>query len=209
MLWGDGSTCTSDTDNKQRLTEFKTAVSTSVPSLMFGFYEPDCDCPMSSDISDPTVGAAHWNSLIAPLAAKGTKLGSPSMCKQTDEDWLTPFMQTGLHADWDVTSIHINRDSLEGAMDDVGYYAAKYGKPVWVSEFACVSPEPTWQPCTDQGQIDGFINDVVKFFEGNSSVVAYGPSNGEGLGDVWPLFNQQTGALSASGQAYLNALKGL
>ena len=173
---------------------------------MFGFYEPDCDCPMSSSISDPATGASQWNELIAPLAAKGTKLGSPSMCKQTAEDWLTPFQQKA-EADWDVTSIHINVNTLEKAMNDVNYYVSTYGKPVWVSEFACVSPEPTWEPCTDQGEIDNFIYSVVKYFQANESVVAYGPSNGEGLGDVWPLFND--GKLSKTGETYLNALKGL
>ena len=174
---------------------------------MFGFYEPDCDCPMSSNIQDPRTGAAQWNELIAPLAASGAKLGSPSMCKQTDEDWLAPFKEAGIDADWDITSIHINRNTLEGVMDDVSYYVSTYGKPIWVSEFACVSPTPTWEPCTDQGEIDNFIYSAVKYLQANESVIAYGPSNGEGLGDVWPLF--ANGELSATGQTYLNALKGL
>lgn len=174
---------------------------------MFGFYEPDCDCPMSSNIANPSTGASNWNSLLAPLAAKGTKLGSPSMCKQKDEDWLTPFKETGIDADWDVTSLHINKNTLQGAMEDVEYYVSKYGKPVWISEFACVSDNPVWTPCTNQTEIDQFINDVVPFFQNNASVVAFGASNGEGLGDVWPLFGN--GELSATGKTYLNALKNL
>jgi hypothetical protein len=48
---------------------------------------------------------------------------------------------------------------------------------------------------------------MVKYLEGNPNVVAYGPSNGAGLGDVWPLTDQ--GALTASGKTYLAAIKAL
>lgn len=44
-----------------------------------------------------------------------------------------------------------------------------------------------FEPCTDQSEINAFINDVVDYFEGNSNVFAYAYSNGLGLGDVWPL----------------------
>ena len=64
-----------------------------------------------------------------------------------------------------------------------------------------------WKPCTNQGEIDKYINDLVKYFEGNKNVVAYGPSNGEGLGEVWPLTKE--GKLTNTGRTYLNAIKGL
>ncbi|KAK5109873.1 hypothetical protein LTR62_006480 [Meristemomyces frigidus] len=207
MLWGaDGSACGSV--ETERLATFSdVAANSSAPSIMFGFYEPDCQCPMSADMSTSDA-ATQWDALLAPLKSKGTILGSPSMCKQKDEDFLTPF-KSAISTDWDVTSIHINKPDLQGAKDDVEYYVQKYGKPVWVSEFACVNDEPSWQPCTDQTQINSFINDVVSYFEGNDNVVAYGPSNGAGLGDVWPLTDSNTGELTASGQTYLNAISSL
>lgn len=207
MLWGDGTSCSDIPDDATRMSEFNTAMASSTPKLMFGFYEPDCDCPMSSNISDPSTGASKWNSYIAPLAAKGTVLGSPSMCKQKDEDWLTPFTSAGLSADWDITSIHINKNTLEGAKEDVEYYASTYGKPLWISEFACVDDVNGFVACTDQTEIDTFINEVVAFFQGNDSVIAYGASNGEGLGTVWPLTDSSTGELTATGTTYINALK--
>jgi len=86
MLWGaDGSACGSvETD---RLATFEAI--TTTPDIMFGFYEPDCSCPMSSEMTT-SQAASDWDSLIAPLGEKGTVLGSPSMCKQKDEDFLTP-----------------------------------------------------------------------------------------------------------------------
>ncbi|KAK5735727.1 hypothetical protein LTR17_007899 [Elasticomyces elasticus] len=207
MLWGaDGSPCGSDMTT--RLATYESMMSNdTVPSIMFGFYEPDCTCTMSADMTTSDA-ATQWESLIAPLADKGTVLGSPSMCKQYDEDFLTPF-KSGITTDWDVTSIHINKPSLDEAKKVVEYYVETYGKKVWVSEFACVNDQPSWEPCTDQTQIDSFINDLVTYFEGSDDVVAYGPSNGEGLGTAWPLTDSSTGELTTTGTTYLNAIKNL
>jgi hypothetical protein len=205
MLWGaPGSACAES--SAKRLGGFTSMRATQpAPKYMFGFYEPDCNCPSSSDMSVASA-AANWDSLIAPLAAQGTVLGSPSMCKQRDEDFLTPF-DAAVTRSWDVTSIHVNVPTVEQAQLVVEYYVNKYKKPVWITEFACVRPRPTWQPCTDQSEIDTFIRGMVKYLEGNPNVVAYGPSNGEGLGTVWPL--TKDGALSASGKTYLAAIKNL
>lgn len=204
MLWAAaGSGCGSEVTN--RVNAFDALVTDSTPEIMFGFYEPDCYCPDSAAMST-SQGQAAWNSMIAPLKSKGTILGSPSMCKQKDETWLTPF-KSNIDVEWDVTSVHINKPNITGVKQDIEYYASTYGKPIWVSEFACVNDHDTWSPCTDQTQINQFINDCVAFFEGNDTVVAYGPSNGNGLGKAWPLTNQN-GGLSESGTTYLNAIKG-
>ncbi|KAF2233324.1 glycoside hydrolase family 128 protein, partial [Viridothelium virens] len=208
----NGVSCSSDTDDASRMSAFDSL--TTAPPFMFGFYEPDCSCPSSSQMS-ASDGTSIWNEKLAPLASNGTALGSPSMCKQYDEDWLTPFSvdsATGsslLHADWTYTSIHVNKNSLDGVKADVGYYWTKYQKPIWVSEFACVDDKDGFTPCTDQTEIDQFISDAVDFFQSNGSVVAYGPSNGEGLGTVWPLIDSSTGQLTATGTTYLNKIKSL
>ncbi|KAK5134192.1 hypothetical protein LTR08_006852 [Meristemomyces frigidus] len=206
MLWGaDGSACSDTTDRLDTFTSMMD--NNTVPEIMFGFYEPDCECTMSSEMSTDSAASA-WDKLFTPLGKNGTVLGSPSMCTQYNEDFLTPF-NSSISRTWDVTSIHINKPNKTEAAADVDYYVKTYGKPVWVTEFACVNDQPIWAPCTDQDQINTFINDVVKYFEGNDNVVAYGPSNGEGLGDVWPLTDSSTGSLTTSGQTYLNAIKGL
>ena len=206
QLWGNGKSCPS-THNAQRLEQFQANVSDFTPKIMMGFYEPDCDCPMSSDMSDPVTGAQQWNSLIAPLGKKGTVLGSPSMCKQRDEDWLQPFLDAGA-ADWDVTNIHVNKNSLEGVQQDIEYYVSTYGKKVWVAELACVDDKDEFTPCSDQGEIDSFLQQAIPWLQANESVVAYAPSNGAGLGDTWPLFTED-GDLSATGKTYLSVLNGL
>lgn len=103
MLWGaSGSSCGSTMTS--RLDAFTSTISSgTAPEIMFGFYEPDCDCPDSSEMSASSAASA-WDSLIAPLASKGTVLGSPSMCKQYNEDLLTPF-KAAISTAWDVTSV--------------------------------------------------------------------------------------------------------
>lgn len=127
------------------------------------------------------------------------------MCKQKDEDYLKPF-SSKISRDWDVTSIHINKNSLSGIKADVKHYRT-YGKPIFVSEFACVDDQGGFNPCTDQGQINSFIKDAVTYFESQDDIVGYGPSNGAGLGSVWPL--TKNGKLTTSGKTYLNAIKSL
>jgi hypothetical protein len=106
---------------------------------------------------------------------------------------------------WDITNIHINKLDRAGVEKDIDHYWTTYGKPIWVTEFACVNDNYQFTPCTNQGQIDDFINMIVPLLESDSRVYAYGYSDGEGLGDVWP--STKNGRLSASGQTYLNAIK--
>lgn len=42
-------------------------------------------------------------------------------------------------------------------------------------------------PCTDQNEINNYINQIVDLFEADSRIYAYAYSNGYGLGNVWPM----------------------
>ena len=165
-----------------------------------GFYEPDWTPPDSSAI-DPASAASLWSTTLAPLGAKGTKLGSPSLAKQMDETWLTPFENASPKPSWDFTCIHTNKNSSQGVKDDVAYYFDKYKKPVWVAEFSCMN-DLSWTACDDPA---AFITEVVAYFEAEPNVVAYGYSNGDGLPESWKLFDV-SGVLTAAGQTYLSAL---
>jgi len=126
------------------------------------------------------------------------------MCKQADETWLKQF-QGQISTQWDITNVHINKNSMAGVQADLDHYAS-YGKPMWITEFACVDDSNGFTPCTDQGEINSYINDIVALFEGDSRVAAYAYSNGEGLGDVWPM-TDSNGNLTPSGNTYIAALK--
>lgn len=79
MLWGDG---TVDAQDASRFKAFEKLASSSAaaPRFVLGYEEPDC--PSGSGSADMSVadGVATWEAHVAPLRARGTKLGSPSMC---------------------------------------------------------------------------------------------------------------------------------
>lgn len=201
MLWGDGHQGQFDAD---RLRAFQNLRST--PHYLLGPNEPDCPGTYSADLR-VAQGVSLWNQYIAPKGRAGSLLGSPSMCKQKDEGWLAKFRTQKLDADWDFTAIHVYKDNMQGVQEDIDHYWNKYGKPIWVTEFACVSDQPAWKPCEDQGQINRFINDVVDLFEKNEHVMAYAYTDGGGLSPNWTPTNKDGSKLSESGRTYLNAIK--
>lgn len=75
MLWGNG---TVDAQDKERLTAFEDL--STVPAYVLGYEEPDCESGSGSADMSVHDGVSKWESLIAPLGKKGSKLGSPSMC---------------------------------------------------------------------------------------------------------------------------------
>ncbi|KAJ7170778.1 glycosyl hydrolase catalytic core-domain-containing protein [Mycena crocata] len=198
MLWGGG---TADNTDSSRLSQFKKI--SEAPQYMLGFEEPDCAAGGGSAGMSVSDGVQLWEQYIAPFKAKGTKLGSPSMCKQAAETWLASFAKQ-IDTDWDFTAIHVNKNNMAGVRKDIDHYA-QYGKPIWVTEFACVDDENGFTPCTDQGEINDYINDIVDLFESDGRIAAYAYSNGYGLGNVWPM-TTSSGALSASGKTYVAAI---
>ncbi|KAH6913205.1 glycosyl hydrolase catalytic core-domain-containing protein [Coprinopsis sp. MPI-PUGE-AT-0042] len=224
MLWGGGA---ADGQDTARLEAFK-ALKT-IPQYVLGFEEPDC--PSGSGWAGMSVAAAvdKWECLIAPMKRNGTRFGSPSMCKQADETWLAEFTPK-VTTPWDFTAIHITKNNLGGVKKDIEHYS-KYGKAIWVTEFACVNgrchdaqcsifvssidlhdscsyyvDHPNFVPCTSHLQIDAFINQTVSYLEAHPNVYAYAYSNGQGLGDVWPLMRGGKAEGSASGKTYLAAV---
>ncbi|KAF6757144.1 glycosyl hydrolase catalytic core-domain-containing protein [Ephemerocybe angulata] len=197
MLWGGG---TADGTDAQRLSAFRKLGGN--PPYVMGFEEPDCASGSGSAGMSVDEGVRLWEELMAPLKSRGTKLGSPSMCKQADETWLTEFSKK-IKTPWDFTTVHVNKNNMDGVKQVIDHYT-KFGKPIWVNEFACVADNPNFIPCSDQGEIDSFINQIVPYFESNPNIYAYAYSNGYGLGNVWPMWSN--GKLSASGRTYLNAI---
>ncbi|KAL7415240.1 glycosyl hydrolase catalytic core-domain-containing protein [Mrakia frigida] len=197
MLWGAG---TADATDAARLAAFQAL--SYVPSYLLGPNEPDCSAGGGSAGLSVADTAALWNTYIGPYKARGSMLGSPAMCHQAAETFL-PGFKAAISVDWDFTTVHINKNSMDGVRADLDHYAT-YGKPLWVTEFACVDDSSSFIPCTDQTKINTYINEIVDLLEADSRVMAYAYSDGMGLGSVWPTVSN--GALSASGQTYLAAI---
>lgn len=68
-----------------RLAQFRNmanAATGKVPRYVLGYEEPDCAPGEGSAGMSVEAGVAKWEALIAPLRARGAKLGSPAMCSE-------------------------------------------------------------------------------------------------------------------------------
>ncbi|KAL2213641.1 hypothetical protein CC79DRAFT_1352472 [Sarocladium strictum] len=201
MLWGDGQNGPQDS---KRFSDFSNMKET--PNYLLGFNEPDCSGQDISAHMGVPDGVRVWNQMIVPKGNSGALLGSPSMCMQKDESWLKQFSTSGLARSWDFTAIHVYKPDMAGIQADIDYYWKTYGKPIWVTEFACVYDQNNFTPCSDQGQINKWISDAVDLFQANQHVMAYAYTDGTGLGQAWLPTKNNGKELSESGQAYLSAI---
>lgn len=202
MLWGNGHRGGTQND-AARFAEFKATWSTSnYPKYVLGFNEPDCSSGESSDIT-VSAAASAWAQYIAPLGNAGSLLVSPAMCRQLNEDWLTPF-QAAISTPFDVIAVHIYKPDITQVKAVLDYFWAKYKKPMWVTEFGCVYDQDGFNPCWDQNQAVKFMTDAVNTFQSDSRVYAYAPCD---VGNAWVIKPSWDGSLTAVGRAYLNAVK--
>ncbi|TYJ55439.1 hypothetical protein B9479_003825 [Cryptococcus floricola] len=201
MLWGAG---TVDDTDASRLSAFQAI--TDTPAYIIGFEEPDCSTDGSANIAVADA-VTVWENNIAQWKDKGSLLLSPSMCHQAAEQyigWLSSF-ESQISTDFDILNLHINKNSMDGVKADIDYYYNNFGqKPIWVTEFACVDDSSDFTPCTDQSEINTFIQDIVDLFQADDRIYAYAYSTGEGLSDEWALVSN--GVLTESGQTYTTAL---
>lgn len=213
ILWGEGDNPAEPSDG-DRLQKFKQlAQEDNYVRFAQGFFEPDCPGYMSADM-DVDSGIRLWNEIVKPMEGKGTSLISPSMCKQMAETWLQEFKEKG--GDWKYTNVHINKPDGKSVRAAVDQYLDRYGKDLWISEWACVydhtgrtcdrADDNQFCPCTDMGEIENYINGTVYLFEHHPRIAAHAFSNGDGLGDQWKLWDKWGGDLTATGRLYRNAL---
>lgn len=201
MLWGDGQNGQQDAKRWSQFSQLSAA-----PKYLLGFNEPDCSGADTSAHMDVDKAVSVWNEKIAPWGEKGSLLGSPSMCMQLAETWLEQFSQKKLDRMWDFTAIHVYKPDMAGVKQDIEHYWQKYNKPIWVTEFACVYDQNGFTACSDQGQINQWIKDVVDLFEGDDRVMAYGYTDGGGLNNQWLPTDNSGSKLTESGQTYLTAI---
>lgn len=98
MLWGGG---TADATDAMRLAQFQhmalavvgSSGSSKVPAprYVLGYEEPDCAVGAGSAGMSVVAGVGKWEALMAPLGARGAKLGSPAMCSEWGSSYLFFF----------------------------------------------------------------------------------------------------------------------
>ncbi|CAO1631892.1 unnamed protein product [Parajaminaea phylloscopi] len=210
MLWGmgndDANTGLSSQPNSKRLADFK-KLEVGKYKYIIGFNEMDFHGTGSSGAMNVDSAASMWDSLMKKHQDAGTKLISPSMAKQKDENMLRPFLNK-VSVKPDCIGIHIFQDSIEGVKGVLNYYTSKYSDYdcFWITEFAYANYQSGSHNYGNVGQTDSLAKQAVSLFESNDKVKAYFISdadNGEN-GMLTP--NHSGSALTSLGQTYKAAI---
>ena len=155
------------------------ATSGSGTSYLMSFNEPDQPAPQA----DMPVGVAvaAWNQYMAPYASDNVKLGSPSVSNGVGTnsatgqpmglDWLTPFLQQCSGCPISFVPVHWYgcgggcdvQNDISAFKTDIGnVITAAGGLPVWITEFATNSGDPTT-----------FMNEVLPWLDSEPGVERY------------------------------------
>lgn len=169
---------------------------------LLGFNEPNFGAQASLT---PEQAAAAWPALEQVAKARNLKLVSPAVnycggdCNQTDPfAWLDAFFAACTDCQVDYVAFHWYACSLDALQWVVGEYESKYGKPVWLTEFACLDDPGDHSAA---GQL-AYMNEAVPFLENDPMVFRYawfiGRSSQPGAIDLFA----GPGALTTLGAAY-------
>lgn len=178
--------------------QFKQAVAHSKPQYAIGFNEPD-NKPQT-DYRDISVDefASMWNQAMPKLRSEGTLVASPSPIYGTT-DWLGKFIEA-CDCDWDYSNLHKYTKSVDDLRGAVAQLYAAFKKPVWVTEFACLSYDTgSADYCNDQ-EAESFMKEALDFLDGSDMVAAYS-WEGFNTGHVNRLVNED-GSLTNLGKIY-------
>ncbi|HEX2676399.1 MAG TPA: glycoside hydrolase family protein [Polyangiales bacterium] len=153
----------------------------------------------------PEQAAAAWPQLEQVARARNLLLVSPAVnycggdCNQTDPfAWLDAFFAACSQCQIDYVAFHWYACSLDALKSIVGKYESRYGKPVWLTEFACLDDPGDHSAA---GQL-AYMKQAVPFLESDPKVFRYawfiGRSSQPAANDLFAA----PGALTALGSAY-------
>ncbi len=128
MLWGS-----------QQASQWDSDIEAIIEALnvkhALGFNEPNE--PGQADLS-PSTAAALWKQHMEPLKAHGILLGSPAPSSTpAGLNWLQEFLQACSGCNVDFIAMHHYGTIAQDFISDVENYHNTFGKPIWVTEWAC------------------------------------------------------------------------
>lgn len=210
MLWGmgndDADTGVSTQSNSKRLSDFK-KLETGKHKYIIGFNEMDFHGTGSSGPMDIDAAVHMWDSLMKKHKDAGTKLISPSMAKQKDENMLRPFLNKA-SVKPDCIGVHIFQDSIEGVKSVLNYYTSNYADfdCFWVTEFAYANYQDGAHNYGNAGQTISLAKQAVSLFESSDKVKAFFISDADNGSNGMLTPNHSGSSLSSLGQVYKAAI---
>jgi len=123
MMWGE-----------KDIGNFLANVKPGYANHVMGFNEPNE--VGQSNIPDGRYGCQLWQQYIAPLKNQGYRLISPGTSSRPNGfDWMKDFFAAGCDAD--VVALHWYDINVEDFKAYVTKFHDAFGKPIWVTEYAC------------------------------------------------------------------------
>jgi hypothetical protein len=165
--------------------------------IILGFKEPDNDKQASMTVSQ---ALADWPAVVA----KGRVIGGPAMAgNPLKSEWLADFMKARPRVDFVTAHWYKGVDSKH-FIRDIEEIHAKFGKPIWVTEFAPQTAASS-QKDPDKftpAQVAQFIADTTRWMDATPWVQRYAWHDSRT--GTSSLFDEK-GALTLTGKAYAAA----
>mmetsp|Transcript_2631 Transcript_2631/g.2939 ORF Transcript_2631/g.2939 Transcript_2631/m.2939 type:complete len:254 (+) Transcript_2631:183-944(+) len=145
-------------------------------SYLIGFNEPSHQ--KQSNVS-PEEAAHLWKQLEAYAVQYNLKLVSPCVANFNAaapalwfEEWFSNctelYGNAGCHVDFMCTHAYYNPGGANTMMTMIDKLYKKYGKQVWITEFAC----PPWNDCTAANNLK-FMKEILPKLDASSAVFRY------------------------------------
>lgn len=148
QLWG-----------KNQVDEFQRLVKPGYASYVLGFNEPDMES--QSHLSSQEA-ASLWKQYIQPLASQGYKLVSPATTSNpASKQWMKDFFAACDGCTFDAVAVHYYDTTADGLIAYLEDYHNTFGKPIWLTEFACQNFNAGAQCSMDQ--IKAFMGQFVSW----------------------------------------------
>lgn len=164
---------------------------------VLGFNEPDNEKQANLSARE---ALAHWPAIVA----KGRSIGGPAMAgNPLKSDWLADFMKARPKVDF-ITVHWYKGVDVKHFIKDLEEIHAKFGKPVWVTEFAPQTAASS-QKEPDKfsaAQVAQFIAETTRWMENTPWVQRYAWHDSRA--GTSSLFTEK-GDLTATGKAYAAA----
>lgn len=174
-------------------------------STILGFNEPD----LESQANIAVETAAGYQE---KFTESGLRVGSPAMASYPLNDWYQQYSKIVEMDDIDFIPVHIYYDwagegMAEAFLKVIDETYAKYGKPIWVTEYGIANEWLYGAHCSDKNvkDIKQYMKDTIAGLEERDYVERYTWFNfglDSNVGGKTALYNQDDGKLTQLGELY-------
>ncbi|EIN10357.1 hypothetical protein PUNSTDRAFT_84335 [Punctularia strigosozonata HHB-11173 SS5] len=158
MLWGDN-----------QVGQFQSVVKAGYAKYVLGMNEPN---ESGQSNMSPSHGAYLWKTYIQPLKSQGYELIAPATSSNPNGlTWVKNFIAACDGCTFDGQAVHWYDVSAQAFIDYINLWHSTFGKPIWVTEFACQNFNGGAQCSKDE--VFSFMQTVTSYMESQDWVAAY------------------------------------